>query len=132
MSRLDHGDGRVHVNPAWARCYRHFFFGDTPRIRVASPCVGVDAPKRAAEELGFESWESDLIFDLRPELLNVLLRLHPGLQTNMHIGQFEGDILSFDYTSVAGVIDGVVSGPPCPPWSSIGLGGSEADVRSRV
>ena len=79
------------------------------------------------------SWESVLLFDLQTELRGVLLRLRPGLPTDsLHLGKVEGGIFSFDHTSVAGVIDGVVSGPPCPPFSSIGLGGSEEDVRSRV
>eukprot|EP00969_Alexandrium_andersonii_P044041 1932082-Alexandrium_andersonii.AAC.1 len=68
---------------------------------------------------------SDLRVDLRP----ALERLSPG--EPLALGPDTGNVNTKPLDSLADA-DGLVSGPPCPPYSSIGLRKLEADARSTV
>jgi site-specific DNA-cytosine methylase len=113
--------------------------GGTRPVRVASPCVGVDSPARAAMALKFP-WVSVLVYDIEPELLPALRALHGADHSKMRIGRRCGDVTRLSSDLIARHLgqhgfqecDGLVSGFPCPPYSSIGSRKLASDPRSLV
>ena len=102
---------------------------DRGPISLALPCIGIDACGHALVELGVP-FEVKYAYDILSYLAGPLTALHGDID-HFHLGSIDGDILLADITSWDRV-DGVVAGPPCPPWSLIGKRGSWNDVRSRV
>ena len=114
--------------------------GGCRKVRVASPCVGVDSPCRAAMALKFP-WVSVLIYDIEAELVPALDRMHGPVGTPwIRAGPRKGDVtqltekLLLDHLAQHGfrVCDGLVSGFPCPPYSSIGSRKLGDDPRAAV
>eukprot|EP00969_Alexandrium_andersonii_P123402 5453588-Alexandrium_andersonii.AAC.1 len=50
----------------------------------------------------------------------------------MKCGPVAGNIFRLPLADLVGEVEGLVSGPPCPPWSSIGARLGSADARSSV
>ena len=123
-------DGVVLADPLWARECRAAL-SDAPRaVKVLSPCAGLNSPERAAREMGL-SWETAGDWDVNPALRSTLLRLSRKPEL-LHVGPRTGDVLSVDIGSLDLSTDGIVAGPPCPPFSSIGKRLAELDSRSSV
>ena len=96
--------------PTYAQAWRDKFkdFEDR-KCLVVSPCVGIDAPKRAAHELGFSAWRSVDIYDLRPELKSLLVELN-GSDEHVHVGAREGDLLRVELHKLCLQAEGLASG----------------------
>jgi len=104
------------------------------KLRLALPCIGLDALGVGLRALGWHDFELKYACDVDPKLLAGLLAVHgpiglggPGVA----IGHSVGNLLLMDVRPWERV-DIVVAGPPCPPWSSIGLRHSAADPREQV
>ena len=104
------------------------------KVKLALPCIGADALGMGLKEMQWSAAEIAYAWDVDPSLLPLLLAAHGpiglgGLSSGVGHG---GDILAFEVASMQRV-DFLVSGPPCPPFSSIGLrGGACADDREKV
>ena len=97
-------------------------------LRVLLLCAGIDAPGHALQQMGIpveaEIWDTDSA--LRPGLL----KLHRSSE-GLHVGPVSGDILRRSPASF-GSANILVAGPPCPPWSSMGVRQSFDDERAEV
>ena len=101
------------------------------KIKVSTPCTGIDGPGRALMEMGInETVQSTNVYDLQPELRKVLETLH-GPDLNIHVGQQDGNILNVPLRMFSNS-EGFMAGPPCPPFSTIGARGGESDPREAV
>ena len=116
------------LDPLWAKPHKEML-GEAPRpVRVSSPCVGLNAQKRAANELSFPM-DTINVFDVDLRLKVALRNLDPGLE--MHVGK-AGDVLRFPVDHLEVPCDGLVAGPPCPPHSDIGQRRRGKDSRCSV
>lgn len=70
-------------------------------------------------------------YDVLPFLSPVLNFLHPGHSEAFRCGPEIGDLLSVELDSLESC-QGMIAGPSCPPWSSLGLLEGEEDPRSSV
>ena len=78
-----------HDTPPWTRHWRSQLQWSGHRaVKVLSPCVGLDAPRRSAEELGCV-WESTGDYDINVDLLSTL-RLFAGTHDALHVGKCSG------------------------------------------
>lgn len=103
----------------------------TRPLRLALPCAGVDGAGHALRAMGIPA-EPTHLYDLREHLRPALLRLYgEGAAGRLHLGSAAGNILELDPSKMAPV-DGIIAGPPCPPWSSIGLRQGQDDGRAAV
>ena len=85
--------GVTNVAPAWATAARKLLFtseGIDAVCRVCSPCVGLDAPARAAKEMGFPNWQSIAVYHVNDGLRFDLDALEPTVLK--HLGAVAGDI----------------------------------------
>ena len=82
---------------------------------VSSPCVGINAPERAARELLFSAWLSIDMYDLRGELRPLLAELAQS-DAGIHVGEGAGDLMKVDLrdldTSAQGLVSGLVNYRP--------------------
>lgn len=76
-------------------------------------------------------WMSVGDWEVNPALLAALLPLCHE-RSRLHCGPSEGDVLRVALQDLDLSADGLVSGPPCPPYSSIGHRLLELDPRSSV
>ena len=97
-------------------------------LRLSAPCVGLNAGHRACCELGRDT-ESVNVYDEAPDLRVPLAALHPA--TEIHVGQAAGDIIPVSCDDLE-PCDALFAGPPCPPYSDMGLHGEASDRRSLV
>ena len=75
--------------PAWVRAMRHKVQKHSMRaVRVASPCVGLDAATRAASVLGCE-YVAKHVYDKEPALQAGLALLY-GSTDQCHLGSCAG------------------------------------------
>ena len=79
----------------------------TRTLVVSSPCVGLNAPERAGKELGVD-WKSDDMFDLRPELRNVLADLAGDIK-HVQVGPITGNLMSIPLDQIEDA-EGVITG----------------------
>lgn len=106
----------------------------TPPVRVLLPCAGWDAPCQALQALRIPytvagAWETDM------SCAPVLRKVHgikPGrdLPSQFHLGR-AGDVTRVPLRSLPDA-DALISGPPCPPFSTIGKRGLFSDPRANV
>ncbi len=123
-------------------------------LRFILPCAGFDAPTRALRKMRIPHeivgiWETD------PTAARVLRHLHrhaggdapqgralscrrrcPAeaggeVKGRLHLGPHGGDVLQASLKSLPDA-DGLISGPPCPPWSSQGGRAACKDARAAV
>lgn len=97
------------------------------RLRIALPCCGVSACCAAFAESAFEGCN---IFDLFNDYEVLLRHMFPG--KTLHLGRIGGDLLLKSLESLELPIDGIIAGPPCPPWSGMGKRKGVHDVRADV
>lgn len=72
------------------------------------------------------------VYDTKTHARAALRDLYgPSLEQRIHLGPCAGDILNLEPSEMT-YVDGIVSGPPCPPFSSIGSRKGDSDVRARV
>lgn len=101
---------------------------DLPDLRVLLPCAGWDAPSQALRMLGIKhtvvgAWE------VAPSAGLVLKRLHAGAAgRSLHLGS-DGDVCAVCLQDLPDA-ECLISGPPCPPFSSMGARRSWGDRRS--
>jgi len=102
------------------------------KIKLALPCIGLDALGWGLREAGWESYEVTYAYDTDLSLAPALRQLHGEHADTFHLGP-DGDLLKVDVRSWRRV-DFVVTGPPCPPFSKIGqrLTDPSEDPRERV
>ena len=101
------------------------------KLRVALPCVGLDGISAGLQEVRWDGVDVIHAFDVDQDLIPALQALH-GRQAveRWNIGP-DGNMLLVDVTRWEDV-DLIVSGPPCPPWSSIGQRRAEEDERAQI
>ena len=101
------------------------------RVRLALPCIGLDGLSAGLMQLNWNHFEIIYGFDVDPELASALVHLHgPQGVSNLQVGR-AGNILDADVVAWERV-DFVIAGPPCPPFSSIGLRRQVFDQREAV
>ena len=77
------------------------------------------------------SYEATMVHDLEDGYRDVLRHIL-GDRVPLHLGEVHGNILRVLLESLVDDVDVLTAGPPCPPWSSQGLGGQEGDDRAQV
>ena len=97
-------------------------------LRILLLCAGVDAPSYAFQMMGIPHVAE--VWDVDPWLKPALLKLHRSCE-RLHVGPIAGDILRQPCCSF-GSANVLVAGPPCPPWSSMGVQKSWDDPRAAV
>jgi site-specific DNA-cytosine methylase len=120
----------VFEDPEWARCFRQGLASAVRPVRVMHPCAGVNAPERAAREMGMP-WVSTGDWEVNSALWGALHRVSSNPAT-LRVGPRTGNVLEVQLKDLDLRTDGIVSGPPCPPFSTIGKRLGECDVRSCV
>ena len=100
-----------------------------PPVSLALPCIGLDACGHALKELGIP-FTVKYAYDIQSCLVGPLTALHRNMD-HFHLGRNDGDLLRANIKAW-GPVDGIVTGPPCPPWSMIGKRGSWDDPRAAV
>ena len=78
------------------------------------------------------TWESMGDYDTAIQVKASLEFLAGGTSSKHFIGRTNGDVLNVDLRSLPKETDAVISGPPCPPFSSIGGRMAEMDSRSCI
>ena len=86
------------------------------KMQLGLPCLGLDALSAGLREIRWEGFEISFAYDIDESLIPVLLDLH-GPHTNLHVGRHRGDLLVCNIDELPPV-DFIISGPPCPPFSS--------------
>ena len=119
-----------HEDASWAHRLRTGL-GCSPRpVLVSCPLVGLNSQRRAAGELGMP-WSSLHCFDIDANLEAALRLLEPNSK-EIHLGVTEGNIMDVELETLTTPVDGLISGPPCPPHSNIGLKLRGKDERCSV
>jgi len=106
------------------------FSGMRRPVRVLSPCVGLNAPERAAREMKVQ-WQSVGDWEINPTLRS-FLELFTNSPATLHVGRWSGDVSGVQLEQLDLSVDGLVSGPPSPPFSSIGARLGSLGSRSSV
>ena len=76
-------------------------------------------------------WETAGHWDINSALRSTLALLSRS-PARLHVGPRSGDVQSVDINSLHKSADGVIAGPPCPPFASIGKELSVLGSRSSV
>jgi len=96
-------------------------------ISIISPCCGLETAVVALKGLGMEvvsyAWDTD------KSLHDQITHEHGGKGAT-HIGRKAGDFSQVSFEGLPDV-DGLIAGPPCPPFSRSGTGSGWDDKRSR-
>ena len=104
-------------------------------MRVATPCVGLDAGSRSAWALR-APWQPVAVYDVEANIHSNLDFLYcDKAEQTKHLGAVAGDITNISTEEAVGNIGdvhGLLSGPPCPPVSSIGARKTFSDSRTTV
>ena len=103
------------------------------KVRVALPCMGAHALGSGLREMDWPAVEIAYAWDVDASLLPYLMAVYGPIGLGGSGGGigWGGDILSYDISAMERV-DFVITGPPCPPFSAIGLRGAELDSRELV
>ena len=89
------------------------------KVTLALPCLGMDALTAGLREIQWNGFEIAYAWDIDESLIPVLLHMH-GPHPNLYVGHRRGDLLACKEDELSRV-DFIIAGPPCPPFSSIGL-----------
>ena len=126
------GDTFGFPSPAWTHMLDQHALraiqGAQP-LTLALPCIGIDACSQALVDMQV-AFQVKYAYDIMVSLARPLTALHGDI-SDFHLGHIDGDLLIADVHAWDRV-DGVVAGPPCPPWSDCGKHGSWADNRAQV
>lgn len=99
-------------------------------LALACPCAGLNVPHRAVSLL-HQGCHSHLVFETQVELRKPLSKLHDA--EDLHVGEVTGDVMCCsEEVLLKKPINALISGPPCPPISSIGRRQCELDARANV
>ena len=104
------------------------------RLRLASPCCGIHGSSFACEAMGVAT-ESNNIWDLEDGYYG---HLHHHLTEigaqffKLNLGPTKGDLLKLKLSKLELPVDGIVTGPPCPPWAGQGKHRCHKDPRAKV
>lgn len=125
-------DARGFPVPIWKHLLPAFP-GVSRKVRLALPCIGADALGMGLREMDWDGVEIVYAWDVDPCLLPFLIAVHGpiGLGGSESGIGWGGDVLEFDLALMTRV-DFLITGPPCPPWSPIGLRGGGSDIREKV
>ena len=102
------------------------------QLRILLPCAGFDAPGRALRHMKIPYRLAGL-WEIDESASRVLRKMHSGGSdaSALHIGRSAGDFLKVSAQDLPNA-DALISGPPCPPFSRIGLHGGWKDERAGV
>ena len=97
-------------------------------LRYAELCGGIGAPTFAIKALDIPAqlvghWDIEHAYKM-------FLCKFCGDRDNVFVGE-QGNVFTMDTTMLA-TCHFIVSGPPCPPWSSIGQRAGDDDIRAGV
>ncbi len=117
-------------DPVWAG-HVNALAGFPRGLSILELCGGASTACLAAELLlGRGAVRLSGFYDTDPEC-RPMVRLVHGSNRAVCIGSPAGDILRKS-PNVFPPANAVISGPPCPPWSSVGARGAFDDLRARV
>ena len=114
---------------AWVDKLRPRFRGRGRRLRLLLPCAGFDAPGQALDAMQI-SYSVTGAWDICPAAAKVLCARYTDKKI-LHLGRDAGDVLRPHLSSLPDA-DGLIAGPPCPPFSCMGSGGGWDDKRSEA
>lgn len=100
-------------------------------VRVLSPCAGLKTHQLAARSLNIP-YESGGDWETNIALRSYLIELAGALAANVHCGQANGDVTHVRLDDLPLDADGLIAGPPCPPFTVIGKQLGALDIRSSV
>ena len=116
---------KVEASSAWTQSLGTLYVSKRP-FRLLLPCAGFDAPGFALKAMKIP-FEVVGAWDVGRGPAKVLRSLYPHSVT--HTGKQAGDITKVNPRDLPDA-EGIVSGTPCPPWSSAGKGLAWDDARS--
>ena len=101
-------------------------------LTLLLPCAGFESPGRSMTELNMPyevkgAWE---VAAGPCKVLRSMYATRPD-RVNFHCGPRDGDICSVNPKSLPDA-EGLISGPPCPPFSGIGKSGGWQDPRAKI
>ena len=99
-------------------------------LRLALPCVGLDAACHAAVQMGV-AVDPVYVWDIDHRLWDPLLHLHGLARARAFNLGDEGDLQMVRLDDLQRV-DGIISGPPCQPSSRIGSKKRRQDARACI
>ena len=125
-------DPRGFPIPVW----KHLLaaFPDVSRkVTVALPCIGAHALGSGLRDMDWNAVDIVYAWDVDPSLLPYLMATYGPIGLGGSGGGigWGGDLLLYDVAAMMRV-DFLITGPPCPPFSTIGLRGAELDSRELV
>ena len=119
------GAWNVEASSAWTQSLGTLYVSKRP-LRLLLPCAGFDAPGFALKALKIP-FEVVGAWDVACGPAKVLQSLYH--RSVVHTGEQAGDITKVNPRDLPDA-EGIVSGTPCPPWSSAGKGLAWEDERS--
>ena len=125
-------DARGFPIPVWKHLLPEF--PDVNRkVKLALPCIGAHALGAGLRDMHWQGVEISYAWDVDASLLPYLMAAYGPIDLGGAGGGigWGGDFLSYDISSMERV-DFVITGPPCPPFSSIGPREAELDSRELV
>ena len=105
------------VDAAWARELKPSLAHAPRPVRIISPCAGLGSQERAARELGMQ-WVTVGDYDVCAGL-RLALEAISSDTSRLFTGR-SGNVLEVPLSSLDLSADGLIAGPPCPPFSTIG------------
>ena len=101
-------------------------------LTLLLPCAGFESPGRSMTELNMP-YEVKGAWEVAAGPCKVLRSMYAKRpdRVNFHCGPRDGDICSVNPKSLPDA-EGLISGPPCPPFSSIGKIGGWQDPRGKI
>ncbi len=100
-------------------------------VTLALPCVGLDGACNGLRAIGIP-FVARYVVDVAGYLRRPLAAVHGADEAErFDLGPLDGDLLQHDIEDWDRV-DGIISGPPCPPWSRIGRRLRKDDARAKV
>ncbi len=115
-------------DPVFLEIRRTLSAGVQQPIRLMELFGGLSSSFIALMTLGLNV-ELVAYYDINPALVQWISMLHV-LSSVIHIGEVAGDIMLIELENLPHV-DLLVAGPPCPPWSHVGVRRSWQDQRTQ-
>ena len=98
--------------------------------RLLFPCAGFDGAGQSLRAMGVD-YEMAGAWETSRAPSQVLRKMYGANSSKLHLNRDDGDVMKVRLVDLP-LADGVVSGPPCPPWSSMGPRSRWKDQRARV
>lgn len=100
-------------------------------LRVAEPCAGSLASVRDALAVSGTSFTPVNVYDVQNGLCQMARMLYGEAAQTFNLGRSGGNLLDVPLDMLSDA-HGLISGPPCPPWSSSGKRKGQSDARAAV